>query len=561
MRTRHSATALPDPSIARSPFHQGERQVHERLGVGEIEPWARRVVRPFLPDEHRAFHAALPFLVAAARDEAGRPWATLLVGDEGFVGSPDDRTLAIDAQPAADDPLVRAWRAGLDLGLLGIDLATRRRNRVNGRLRKATGGDLVFVVDQSFGNCPQYIQERVVEAVPDRTPAETIRSQRLSPAQQEKVAASDTFFVATGHRGDGEHESFGMDASHRGGPAGFVRVESPTRLVFPDYAGNNHFNTIGNLVIDDRIGLLFVDFERGDVLQLTGRAEIVWSGPQLESFPRAQRLVRIHIEESIERIAALPLRWRPVTWHAFDVLDRVLESEDVVSLLLADPSGGTRPDFEAGQHLPVRLRLDGTGGVAERAYSISSSPLQDHYRISVKRASNGLVSRAIHDELEIGDRLEIGKPSGEFTVVDDARPVFLISAGIGMTPLVAMLGTWARRARQGKDVPPIHWIHTARDGAHYPLRAEVEAAATWLDRFESLVAYTRPRPEDLRARAFDHSGRLDFDEIAERVKTVAGRVYLCGPPSFASACAAALERAGIPAADFLSESFGGAGTG
>ena len=556
MLNRHERSPEAPRPTAGSPFHAGERQVHERLGVRDIEPWARRVVRPFLPEEHRAFHTALPFLVAAARDEQDRPWATLLVGDDGFVSSPDDRTLAIEARPAEGDPLAPAWREGLDLGLLGIDLATRRRNRVNGRLRAGREGVLDFAVDQSFGNCPQYISERAVERVPDHTPGGTTRSDRLSEAQQAKIASSDTFFVATGHRGTGDHESFGMDASHRGGPAGFVHVESPQRIVFPDYAGNNHFNTIGNLVVDERIGLLFVDFERGDLLQLTGRAEIVWSGPELARFPRAQRLVRIHVEAVVDRRAALPLRWRPVAWRAFEVVDRVRESEDVVSLLLADPSGRAQPDFEAGQHLPVRIRDERGGAAAERTYSISSSPHQGAYRISVKREPEGLVSRAIHDQLEIGGRLEVGAPAGDFTLVDDDRPVFLVSAGIGLTPLLSMLGAWTRRARGGAAVPPIEWIHTARDGRHHPLRAEVEAAAAWIDDFRSRVAYTQALPEDLEAGEFDHAGRLDFDEIATRVRESGGRVYLCGPPSFASAMAEALERAGVPAEDFRSESFG-----
>jgi len=174
----------------------------------------------------------------------------------------------------------------------------------------------------------------------------------------------------------------------------------------------------------------------------------------------------------------------------------------------------------------------------------------------VKREPRGLVSRAIHDQLEVGDRLEVGAPAGDFTLVDDDRPVFLVSAGIGLTPLLSVLGTWTRRGRAGETVPPIEWIHTARDGRHHPLHAEIEAVAAWLDDFRPRVAYTQPPPEDLEAGAFDHAGRLDFDEIAARVREVGGRVYLCGPPSFASAMAEALERAGVPAEDFHSESFG-----
>ncbi len=139
-----------------SPFHSGEQQVQEKLGVRDIERWAQKVVRPFMPDEHREFHTSLPFLVVGARDKDGRPWATLLFGPEGFVQSPDPETLRIDATLATGDALEGALIPGVDLGLLGIELATRRRNRVNGRIGDAKEL-LIFHFEQSFGNCPQYI--------------------------------------------------------------------------------------------------------------------------------------------------------------------------------------------------------------------------------------------------------------------------------------------------------------------------------------------------------------------------------------------------------------------
>ena len=259
-----------------SPFHAGEKQVQERLGARDIERWARMVVRGHLPDEHRAFHTSLPFLVAAARDAEGRPWVTLLVGDEGFVTSPDPESLVIDAKPVPGDALEGALAAGADIGILGIELATRRRNRVNGRIAKNGSSAMVCAVDQTFGNCPQYIREREWHRVENELAGEPVRGPRLSQSQRDWIASADTFFIASGYRGEGEAASFGMDASHRGGEPGFVEVVSATRLVFPDYAGNNHYNTIGNLSLDPRAGLLFVDFETGSLLQLTGRASIDW---------------------------------------------------------------------------------------------------------------------------------------------------------------------------------------------------------------------------------------------------------------------------------------------
>ncbi|MDE0726887.1 MAG: hypothetical protein OSB82_10515, partial [Alphaproteobacteria bacterium] len=126
-----------------------------------IEDWARKVVRGYLPEEHRDFHCALPYLIVTARDGAGWLWATLLTGEAGFVTSPDPQTLVIAARPAAGDTLGAAFVQRADLGVLGIELSSRRRNRLNGRILDGRGGGAIICdVEQSFGNCPQYIRER-----------------------------------------------------------------------------------------------------------------------------------------------------------------------------------------------------------------------------------------------------------------------------------------------------------------------------------------------------------------------------------------------------------------
>ena len=125
-------------------------------------------MRDYLPDEHRAFHASQPFLVVSARDGQGRPWVTLLDGPDGFVSSPDPRHLVIDSKPTQGDALEDSFKTGADVGILGIELAARRRNRVNGRVAADDSGAIIFRVDQSFGNCPQYIRERKWRRVDDK---------------------------------------------------------------------------------------------------------------------------------------------------------------------------------------------------------------------------------------------------------------------------------------------------------------------------------------------------------------------------------------------------------
>lgn len=283
--------------MATSPFHPGEQAIQAALGVrAKIESAGRRMIHDFMPEQHRAFFAQLPYLILGARDLAGRPWASLLVGAPGFAHAPDPRTLRIDARLEPGDPLAGALTPGAEVGLLGIEPPTRRRNRLNGPIaaRDATGFSVT--ARQSFGNCPKYITPRDWQPTPAAGPART--SDHLDRAAKALVRAADTFYIAS-HAAD--PSAGGTDVSHRGGPPGFVSVDDAGTLSWPDYSGNFLFNTLGNLVVDARAGLLFVDFATGARLQLTGRAEIVWSGPEVDARPGAERLLRFHIAEVVAR--------------------------------------------------------------------------------------------------------------------------------------------------------------------------------------------------------------------------------------------------------------------
>jgi predicted pyridoxine 5'-phosphate oxidase superfamily flavin-nucleotide-binding protein len=279
-----------------SPFHEGELEAQAHAG----ESSRGAGIRDFMPDQHRDFFALLPYLFAAGRDVRGRPIATILTGPEGFVSSPTSQALAIAALPGSDDPAGPALGAGAPIGLLGLDLRTRRRNRANGVIRERDGDGLKVAVSQSFGNCAKYIQLRQHEAVPGPAqPTENLG--KLDEAAWNLIAGSDTLFIASGSES-------GLDISHRGGRPGFVRIEGD-RLTVPDFAGNSYFNTFGNLLREPATALLFIDFARGDLLQLQGVAEIAWSGPELAEFEGAKRLMHIEVTRTWRRKAALPLRW------------------------------------------------------------------------------------------------------------------------------------------------------------------------------------------------------------------------------------------------------------
>jgi hypothetical protein len=273
-------------------FHPGELAVQERAGVRQRADRVGGSIHREVPAPARAFLEQRRFVVLATADAAGRPWASILSGPPGFASVPDPRTLRLQAMPAAGDPLAENLGESDPLGLLAIDLATRRRMRVNGRLAPADGAILI-ATDQVYANCPKYIHPREAELSTPPPALPVHRSGGLTEAQRAWIGQADTFFIASLNPGEG------ADASHRGGTAGFVSVEG-NRLVWPDYAGNMLYNTLGNIAAYPRAGLLFPDFETGGLLLLTGRAAIDWDPARAAAVPGAQRLVELEVEEAVE---------------------------------------------------------------------------------------------------------------------------------------------------------------------------------------------------------------------------------------------------------------------
>lgn len=293
--------------IEQSPWHAGERQLQETVGVAErMAMIGPKVIRDHLPEQHRDFYPLLPYLLLGVVDELGIPWATMIEGAPGFAHSPDPYTLQVDSLPSSGDPARAALREGAAVGLLGIDLNTRRRNRMNGRIGGRDHEGFSVDVVQTFGNCPKYIQLRPVDGVARKPGTQVERLNGLDAAAQAMIRNADTFFVASYVDMDGERS---VDVSHRGGNTGFVRVEGNV-LTIPDFAGNLFFNTLGNLHANPVAGLLFIDFASGDVMHLAGHTSLILNGPEVARFEGAQRLWTVTVEQVVRRPAALALRWR-----------------------------------------------------------------------------------------------------------------------------------------------------------------------------------------------------------------------------------------------------------
>jgi hypothetical protein len=277
--------------------------------VGEADRADRGLagIRPEIPPVAAEFLAAQRILALGGRDARERVWCSLLAGPPGFARAGDPRTVDVAARPAPGDPLAEPLAAGpAQVGLLAIEPQTRRRMRINGTA-EPTGDGLRVRTEAVFANCPKYIQTRTVDdgagphaAAPPRRSA----SAALTAAQQAFVARADTFFVASAHPGGA------ADASHRGGAPGFVAVRDGSSLSWPDYTGNSMYMTLGNLELDPRAGLLFVDWDRGATLQLTGRARVDFSPERAAAVPGAHRIVDFAVDEVVE------LDGRPLAaWH------------------------------------------------------------------------------------------------------------------------------------------------------------------------------------------------------------------------------------------------------
>jgi predicted pyridoxine 5'-phosphate oxidase superfamily flavin-nucleotide-binding protein len=306
-----AAMATPPGGVS-TMFHEGERAVQRRAGVERAAAQVGRNIMSFVPAEFGEFLGRQPFVVVASLDQSGHVWASLLAGGAGFARVLDDRRILLASLPTPGDPLEAALELPQTrIGVLAIDLGTRQRIRLNGAAQRTSEGILLTVVE-AFGNCTKFIQRRRATGQLTRPAAASHRKSAALDTRQVALARrADTFFIASAH------PETGADASHRGGRQGFIEVaDGGRKLTFPDYGGNRMFQTLGNLTVNPRTGLLLLDWETGSTLQMTGRAQIVWDAQAIRSRPGAERLVEVRLDTVHEHPRAMPARWRLIEPYA-----------------------------------------------------------------------------------------------------------------------------------------------------------------------------------------------------------------------------------------------------
>ncbi len=253
--------------------------------------------------------------------------------------------------------------------------------------------------------------------------------------------------------------------------------------------------------------------------------------------------------------AGLAVTSPPPAWPGFRRLTVAAitpESDSVISIRLADPQGAALPAPRPGQYLTVRLQPDAQQRSVLRNYSLSGPPDAGYYRITVKREPDGAASGYLHNRLAVGDQLDIAAPRGTFILDATDAPVLLISAGIGATPVLAMLQALAQQHSDRE----IWWLHGARSRREESFAAEVRTLAAGLPNAHTYVYFSRPGPDDTQARDFDGVGRLTGAVLAELDPPRDGEAYLCGPTPFMDDVSAGLAALGIDAARIHTEPFG-----
>ena len=580
-----------------SPFHRGERKIQSMLGVREnMERFGRMVIRDHMPQQHQQFYQQLPFILIGHADHDNNAWASIICEPKGFIESPNNTSLNINSSLISGDPLKETLKFDsvqniqTPLGLLGIELPSRRRNRMAAHVSSYTENQIQLQVDQAFGNCPQYIQSRELTFLKkaDRTAVTVEDFNSFDSKATEQIESADTFFIASHYNSQKNRASDGADVSHRGGRPGFIKIVDDKNIIIPDYLGNNHFNTFGNISENGKAGLLFIDFESGDLLTLTGTAKINWDADAIKYFDGAQRLLEFKLSKGRRVKNGLPVRWGKAefsqnslltgTWHEsrqteinetkrnhwmdYEVKAVVEEALDIRSLYLT-PISGNISSFLPGQFLTLKSNIDGLEQL--RTYTVSSAPDDPYYRISVKRevskkkdVANGIFSNFIHDRLQVGDVLQAKAPNGRFSFESNGlSSVLLMAAGIGITPMISIFRQALIDAVKTRHLRPMTLFAVARNLKERAFYQEIgELIDSSGGQMNVYWCLTQPEPHAQLGIDYDFEGRPD-SKIIERILTAKdNHVYVCGPSAFMQTSYDILRKLGIDDSKIYAEAFG-----
>lgn len=492
------------------PWHDGEAKMHRLL---RVPPQDNPTSAMLTPQASFMFQRA-PLQAFGTLDTQSRPWVTLWGGSSGFseplgqgmVGTrtlvdskydPVVRALVGDAEKSAVAPLTHGADGKLIAGL-AIDLMTRKRVKTAGRLVAAmlqevqgqgenelvqTQDQLQIVtkIEQSLGNCPKYLNQYVIRPALV-APQLVADGPSLSVEGQDLIAKSDMFFLSTSTEDD-------MDVNHRGGPLGFVRIISASEIAYPEYSGNRLYQSLGNLQLNPKIGLAFPDYATGEVLYVTGTAEILAGKKAAELLPGSNLAVKISIQQSRfvrgglafrgekkEQSPYNPRVWplasegnvragifNSTTWPSSQIFARLMQ-KTLLSPTIARFTfsvSGPGVNYNAGQWVALDFKAELDVGYEHmrdedpsslnddfvRTFTISSMPSsssntdrEQEFDITIRKV--GPVTSFLFNQNErAGLEVPILGIGGEFAVRQEKEQVIapFVAGGVGITPLLALL--------------------------------------------------------------------------------------------------------------------------
>jgi len=306
-----------DDCCCDGPFHEGECKVQKRVGEEHIAKRTGQIISDRIPGRAIEFVNKQPMVITSSIDKDKNIWTSILVGNPGFVTALDEQNVQINLSKLVSSKLDLFWeniRENTNIGMLFIELTTRKRLRVNGMV-SLSNENINVSVEQAYPNCPKYIQRREIEVVKTDTdlPKSNLNGSSLTNDLKQWIGNSDTMFVGS------SDDKSNLDASHRGGDPGFIQIVDESTLKIPDYPGNSMYNTLGNFMSNPKAGLLFVDFKEGKTLQLTGKSEIVWHEEDAqEKTGGTMRLWEFVISKWIQIDSLKSVNWRFIDSSPFN---------------------------------------------------------------------------------------------------------------------------------------------------------------------------------------------------------------------------------------------------
>jgi len=255
-------------------FHKGELDVQKKTGEELIANSVGRIITDTIPPGAFSFIEEQSMAIISSTDLVGNVWVSPLFGNAGFTSVLNQNSVSFNKKniySSKTDIFYKNIEKVNEVGTLFIELSTRRRFRINGKA-KVNNNAIELTIQEAYSNCPKYIQQRIVSVPKDLQSQKTITEEeiKLNLLTKDWISKADTFFIGS------KSNSNKLDASHRGGNSGFVEILDESTLKIPDYKGNSLYNTLGNIHQNSKAGILFIDFEKGSILQLTGKSAVLF---------------------------------------------------------------------------------------------------------------------------------------------------------------------------------------------------------------------------------------------------------------------------------------------